>query len=45
MPDEPNITLPFVVEIIGDLPYYVPIPEGVVLTPSLIGAEPFRLKF
>ena len=34
-----------VIEVIGDLPYYVPIPENRVLAPSLIGAEPFHLEF
>ena len=33
----------FLVQVIADLPYYVPFPEDVPLEPSLIGADPFRL--
>jgi hypothetical protein len=33
-----------IVEVIGDLPYYVPFPENVLITPSLIGVEPFKIE-
>lgn len=33
------------IEVIGEMPYYVPIPEGVALQPSLIGAEQFTISF
>lgn len=32
---------PFFIEILGDLPYYLPIPDNMYIKPSLIGAEPF----
>ena len=35
---------PYQIQVTGDLPYYVPFPEEAILTPSLIGAEPFRLQ-
>ncbi|MFZ3078277.1 MAG: hypothetical protein WA109_01205 [Bellilinea sp.] len=35
---------PYKVHLEGDLPYYLPFPEEVILTPSLIGAEPFQLR-
>ena len=35
----------FVVVVIGDLPYYVPVPEEFALAPSEVGAEPFQIKF
>jgi len=44
MADEER-SLPYVVEVTAELPYYVPIPEGTALAPSLIGAEPFQLEF
>jgi hypothetical protein len=31
--------------VVGDLPYYVPVPDGFFLAPSEIGAEPFQIKF
>lgn len=35
----------FLVVVVGDLPYYVPVPEGYIFEPSEIGAEPFQIKF
>ncbi len=35
---------PYYIEILGDFPYYVPLPEGVILKPSRIGAEPFFVQ-
>jgi len=35
----------YIVEVIGELPYYVPMPQGVTLVPSSIGAQPFQLHF
>jgi hypothetical protein len=35
----------FGVLIIGDLPYYVPVPEEFALEPSEIGVEPFQIMF
>lgn len=40
-PNLPKVTI----EVIGDLPYYVPVPEGTIFAPSMIGAEPFQLEF
>ena len=36
-------TFPYHIKVIGDLPYYIPFPEKIILTPSLIGSEPYRL--
>ena len=36
---------PFMVEVMGDLPFYVPLPDKVMLRPSVIGAEPFSIEF
>lgn len=35
----------FVVRIIGDLPFYLPVPDGTELSPAQIGVEPFLLFF
>lgn len=38
---EVPVKAPFIVEVVADLPYYLPLPDGVTLKPSLIGAEQF----
>jgi hypothetical protein len=35
----------YIVEVIGELPYYVPMPQGATLAPNSIGAQPFQLYF
>ena len=36
---------PFYVEVLGDLPYYLPIPENAWLNSTLNIAEPFSVEF
>jgi len=35
----------YIVEVIGELPYYVPMPQDATLAPNSIGAQPFQLYF
>jgi hypothetical protein len=35
---------PYYIEVLADLPYYVPLPENVILSPSEIGVEPFFVE-
>lgn len=36
---------PYFIEVLGDISYYLPLPENVILKPSLIGAEAFFVEF
>lgn len=35
---------PYYIEVLADLPYYVPLPEDIILKPSRIDAEPFFVE-